>query len=76
MAEAPAPRREDRPRRDDRREGRDDRRDRYRDRDDRSGPPVVGMGDHVPDFILRSFKIAAPTPDEGEDDSPANGTDG
>ena len=56
-------------RRDDRR---DDRRDRNRhDRDDR----VVGMGDHVPDFILRSFKLAerhvaeepeaeAPTPED------------
>jgi superfamily II DNA/RNA helicase len=80
-------RREDRPRRDDdrggergadrsgdRRESRDDRRDRYRDRD--SGPPVVGMGDHVPDFILRSFKIAAPATDESEDDLVPNGTEG
>ena len=53
-------------------ERRDDRRDRNRhDRDDR----VVGMGDHVPDFILRSFKLAerhvaeepeaeAPTPED------------
>ncbi|MFD2174229.1 helicase-related protein, partial [Rhodobacter lacus] len=43
-------------RRDDRREERrDDRRDRggrYRD----SGPAVVGMGDHVPDFLMRSFR--------------------
>ncbi len=37
-----------------REERRDDRRnDRRNDRDDR----VVGMGDHVPDFILRSFKL-------------------
>ena len=35
---------------------REDRRPRHdrHDRDDR----VVGMGDHVPDFILRSFKLA------------------
>ncbi|WP_112309916.1 DEAD/DEAH box helicase [Pseudogemmobacter bohemicus] len=31
---------------------RNDRRDR---RDD--GPAVIGMGDHVPDFLLRSFRI-------------------
>ena len=58
------PRREDRseaPRRDDRR---DERRDRYRDHD--RGERVVGMGDHVPDFILRSFalKPSVETPDE------------
>ena len=58
------PRREDRseaPRRDDRR---DERRDRYRDHD--RGERVVGMGDHVPDFILRSFalKPSAEAPDE------------
>ncbi|MBU9698590.1 DEAD/DEAH box helicase [Rhodobacteraceae bacterium HSP-20] len=78
-------RREDRPRRDeeraserggDRRESRDDRRDRYRDRDDRSGPPVVGMGDHVPDFILRSFKIAEATADEIEDEPATSGAEG
>jgi superfamily II DNA/RNA helicase len=43
-----APRRDDRPndRRNDRRgSGRDDR--------------VIGMGDHVPDFILRSFKLSS-----------------
>jgi superfamily II DNA/RNA helicase len=45
----PEPRR-DEPRRDDRR---DDRRDR-RGRED--GPAVVGMGDHVPDFLMRSFR--------------------
>ncbi|MFN4158520.1 MAG: DEAD/DEAH box helicase [Gemmobacter sp.] len=75
---APAPRREEpreerrderrEPRRDDRR---DDRRDRREDRSDR----VVGMGDHVPDFILRSFKIAAPATDDAEDE-PATGTEG
>ena len=44
---------------------RDDRRERY-DRNDRGGDRVIGMGDHVPDFILRSFKIDAVTPDEPE----------
>jgi hypothetical protein len=29
------------------------------------------MGDHVPDFILRSFKIASPAVDEVEDDAPS-----
>ena len=70
-----SPRREDRrpDRREDRREDRqddrkqDDRRhDRRDDRRDRRDAPVIGMGDHVPDFILRSFKIAAPS--TGADD--------
>ncbi|MBY0351812.1 DEAD/DEAH box helicase [Tabrizicola sp.] len=52
-------------RRDDRREPREDRRDYRRDRD--LGPSVIGMGDHVPDFILRSFALkAAPTEDVEE----------
>ena len=57
---AAAPREE---RRDDRtpddrsRDRRDDRRDDRRERRD-SGAPVVGMGDHVPDFILRSFRTS------------------
>ncbi|MFN3846310.1 MAG: DEAD/DEAH box helicase [Paracoccaceae bacterium] len=64
-------RREEAPR--DHREGRrDDRRDDRRDRRDHG---VVGMGDHVPDFILRSFKIASVTADEPEDE-PATGTEG
>jgi superfamily II DNA/RNA helicase len=74
----PRPARQE-PWRDDRREGlRDSGRDFSRDRRD---PPrdrrdnVVGMGDHVPDFILRSFKIAAATVDD-MDDTPANGTEG
>ncbi len=64
------PRREPReePRRDDRRDRRD-----YRDRD--SGPAVLGMGDHVPDFILRSFAIKASTTDDNEE-APATGTEG
>jgi superfamily II DNA/RNA helicase len=49
----------DRPRREDRREDRRD--DRREDRRDRGGrgrdeAPVVGMGDHVPDFLMRSFR--------------------
>ena len=72
------PRRDERPRREDdrgtdRRESRDDRRDRYRDRD--SGPPVVGMGDHVPDFILRSFKLAEPVTEEAEDEPATSGAE-
>ena len=64
-------------RRDDRREPqrdapRDERRDYRRDRD--LGPAVVGMGDHVPDFILRSFAIKTVTLDEVEE--PATGTEG
>ena len=85
-------RRDDRPegRRDDRAEGRgdsrndtraeprrDDRGEQRRDyrRDDR-GPSVVGMGDHVPDFILRSFRLPDSTPDEPEEVMPATGTEG
>ncbi|AXQ93894.1 DEAD/DEAH box helicase [Cereibacter sphaeroides] len=57
VAEVPeVPVREERaPKRDERREDRG-RRDRDR-RDER----VVGMGDHVPDFLLRSFRIASLT---------------
>jgi superfamily II DNA/RNA helicase len=63
-------------RRDDRREPREDRRDDRRDyrRDRDLGPSVVGMGDHVPDFILRSFALkSAPTEDAEE---AATGTEG
>ncbi len=76
------PRREDRrepreePRREERREARDEpRRERrdYRDRD--SGPSVVGMGDHVPDFILRSFAVKSTTADDA-DEAPSTGTEG
>ncbi|MES2665963.1 MAG: DEAD/DEAH box helicase [Pseudomonadota bacterium] len=71
------PAREDRT--SDRREPRnDDRRDRYNDRgnDRHHGAQVIGMGDHVPDFILRSFKIAAATAEDAEEPMPANGTEG
>ena len=55
-AAQPEPRREDRP---ERKEERRDRGSHRRDRD--SGPSVVGMGEHVPDFILRSFRTTAST---------------
>ena len=79
-----SPRKEDRrddrkeerrePRREDRREGgrRDDRTSggerRHRDYD--RGPAVIGMGDHMPEFLTRSFKIAARSHD-GEDEAPS-----
>jgi superfamily II DNA/RNA helicase len=66
--------REDRrePREEPRREDRRERRD-YRERD--SGPGVMGMGDHVPDFLMRSFAVKSVTVDEAEE-APATGTDG
>ncbi|OYX27004.1 MAG: DEAD/DEAH box helicase [Rhodobacterales bacterium 32-66-7] len=59
-------------RREERREPREERRDYRRDRD--LGPSVVGMGDHVPDFILRSFAIKAAPVDAAEE--PSTGTEG
>jgi superfamily II DNA/RNA helicase len=58
-------------------EPRPDRNEPRRDyrRDESRGPSVVGMGDHVPDFILRSFRIPDATPDDLEDE-PATGTEG
>ena len=35
---------------------------------------IVGMGDHVPDFILRSFRVPNPTPDEAEESGEGNST--
>ncbi len=60
--------------REDRREPREDRRDYRRDRD--LGPSVIGMGDHVPDFILRSFALKAAPTEEVEEPVPATGTEG
>ncbi|MBL9053737.1 MAG: DEAD/DEAH box helicase [Tabrizicola sp.] len=59
-------------RREDRREPREERRDFRRDRD--LGPAVIGMGDHVPDFILRSFALKAAKAEAVE--GPATGTEG
>jgi superfamily II DNA/RNA helicase len=58
--------------RSERREPREDRGERREPRDYRRdrdlGPSVIGMGDHVPDFILRSFALkSAPTTDEVEE---------
>ncbi len=55
-----------------RRDQRDDRRDYRRDRD--LGPSVIGLGDHVPDFILRSFAIKPSRADDAEET--ATGTEG
>ncbi len=75
--------REPRPdrRRDERSEGRSERRDDRREprdyrRDRDLGPSVIGMGDHVPDFILRSFALKAKATDEADELVPANGTEG
>lgn len=55
---------------------REEKRDAPRERrDDRRDVSVTGMGDHVPDFILRSFRIAASTPDDTESDAVVNETD-
>jgi len=50
-AAAPPPREAAEPRRPERRKGEEERRGTRSD----SGKPVVGMGDHVPDFLLRAF---------------------
>ncbi len=67
-------RREDGRREDGRREDgrRDDRRDRRDYNNDRHNDRVVGMGDHVPDFILRSFAIATVVSDETEAEAAAS----
>jgi superfamily II DNA/RNA helicase len=56
--------REERPRREDDRPRRDRREDR---RDDQR---VVGMGDHVPEFILRSFRLPASAVTADEEEAP------
>ncbi|MDB5657832.1 MAG: box helicase [Cypionkella sp.] len=53
---------------------RDDRRD-YRGGRDSGGERVVGMGDHMPDFLLRSFAITTTTADEPEE-TLATGSEG
>ena len=56
----------------DRDDRRYDRRDYRRDRD--LGPAVIGMGEHVPDFILRSFALKSAPMEEVEETSA--GTEG
>jgi type IV secretory pathway VirB10-like protein len=58
------------PRQDQRSEARSDQ-PRSEQRNYRSSYPgqydrIVGMGDHVPDFILRSFRLREVTPDDDE----------
>jgi superfamily II DNA/RNA helicase len=68
-----APRKDERrePRRDERKdERRDDRGGERRYRDYDRGPAVIGMGDHMPEFLTRSFKIESRTT-EGEDQAPS-----
>ena len=57
---------------------REDRRDERRSepyRDSRrgrdNGPAVVGMGDHVPDFLLRSFRTTKPVIEDKDGDETA-----
>jgi superfamily II DNA/RNA helicase len=66
-------RREPREERREPREPREERRDYRRDRD--LGPSVIGMGDHVPDFILRSFALK-PSKTEELEEALATGTEG
>ena len=56
--------------RNDGRSSRDERRDRYRDRD--RGPSVLGMGEHVPDFMLTSFRSFVTAPGDEQPAEPAN----
>ncbi len=61
--------------RDENREGGRER-ESYRDRNRTDhGPRVMGMGDHVPDFILRSFRVDQVTADEPEEDLQTTGTE-
>uniref|UniRef100_UPI00403FCCA2 DEAD/DEAH box helicase n=1 Tax=Thioclava sp. GXIMD4216 TaxID=3131929 RepID=UPI00403FCCA2 len=43
--------------------------DRYRRNRRDDGPDVVGMGDHVPEFLLREFVISRPTLEDAEDET-------
>ena len=56
--------------RNDGRGSRDERRDRYRDRD--RGPSVLGMGEHVPEFMLTSFRSFVTAPGDEQPAEPAN----
>ncbi|MFT3689932.1 DEAD/DEAH box helicase [Paenirhodobacter sp.] len=46
---------------------REERRERHRGRDRDDGPVVIGMGDHVPDFLLRSFRTTKPVEEVPEE---------
>lgn len=86
IAEAPAPK-EDRkaPRRDDRRDqgrgesrrdtNRDTGRDSSRDNNRGGGRPVVGMGDHVPAFIMQEFPVLKKSPLSESEDSDDDNSD-
>ncbi|MCE9648702.1 MAG: DEAD/DEAH box helicase [Parvibaculum sp.] len=69
VIEHPAPRHEPRRHEQPRRE-RNERHDRSRGRgrDDDDGPSVVGLGDHVPAFMLRAVKLPKRSPEAEEDD--------
>jgi superfamily II DNA/RNA helicase len=58
-AEAPAPKPERRPQPESRPERSENRRDRRDDRRPGRDDRVLGMGDHMPDFLTRSFKPKA-----------------
>ncbi len=71
-ATAPSPRREEQPRPEKREQNRDDRRRGRGRHDDHRGPAVMGMGDHVPQFMLVELRPASLTSgsdasDDGED---------
>ena len=55
------------PRRDRNDRNSNDRGDRRRYRDDDDGPPVVGLGDHVPSFLLRPVVLKPLKVTEAED---------
>ncbi|MDP3959884.1 MAG: DEAD/DEAH box helicase [Pseudorhodobacter sp.] len=73
----PVPPRHDAPREPRRDEPREPRRDDHsRDRRENRGDRVMGLGDHVPDFIRRSFRVATATPDTPESEDPDEGDKG
>jgi superfamily II DNA/RNA helicase len=49
--------------------GRNDRRGDHRRGEDRDDRPVVGLGDHVPAFLLRPTRMPRPTRSDGPDES-------
>jgi len=77
VAEQPAPRTNNREhhrndhrnnnQRRDRNGGDRNERPRGRNRDDDDGPRVIGLGDHVPAFMLRAVKLPKRRPDDAEE---------